>query len=192
MEAGQFTNPESNFLAAPQQLNSDGKIRGYVSIVIESVSSFDQTIPTDAQKFAFFRSITQPTDTNGFLSSSVSQGLPAGTYRLSSSVRAANHQPVLAPVSIHGSIDDVVYVCHYFCVFFFKRLTIAVQFAVAQNGSFPNGQTNPSTQTTSLSTVGTFYFSWTCFIVIYGAFSLRQRQPIKLRLLSLAGTNLSP
>ena len=45
------------------------------------------------------------------LTADVTDGLPAGVYRLSSINTASNHQPVLSPIAQHGSLDDAVYVC---------------------------------------------------------------------------------
>ena len=50
----------------------------------------------------------------GILSTDVTGGLPAGSYRMSSINAAANHQPVLGAVAQHGTFDDWVYVSHYF------------------------------------------------------------------------------
>ncbi|KDR80543.1 hypothetical protein GALMADRAFT_222138 [Galerina marginata CBS 339.88] len=134
----QFANSATNYLAAPQQLNSAGQIQGYVAIVIESMSSMDQTTPTNPQIFAFAKSITVQNTVGGALSTNVTSGLPPGVYRLSSRISTANHQPVLTPISQHGSLDDIVY------------------FTVGPAGSLPpNGTSAPiasSVGTTSSST----------------------------------------
>jgi len=84
---------------------------GHISVVIEALTSMAQIEPTDPSFFAFFKGVTQASpDANGLFEVDVPGGLPLGVYRLSSLVSAANHQPVLTPVSMRGAIDDVVYV----------------------------------------------------------------------------------
>lgn len=84
---------------------------GHISVVIEALTSMVQIEPTDPSFFAFFKGVTQASPgANGLFEVDVPNGLPLGVYRLSSLVSAANHQPVLTPVSTRGAIDDVVYV----------------------------------------------------------------------------------
>lgn len=106
-------NKDKNFLSAPQQLNEDGLIVGYVGIVIQEIDSLDSVEPLDPRVFAFHKSsaptsFTSPDGTN-VIQLSVAQGLPAGTYRLTSLMRTANHAPVLSPILAQGSSNDVVY-----------------------------------------------------------------------------------
>jgi hypothetical protein len=108
MTTGNFVNADSNYFAAPQQLDKSGKIIGHSHVVVEKLDSLKQTTPTDPTKFAFFKGLNDPAQ-NGELSAVVSGGLPAGTYKVSSINTAANHQPALVPVAQHGSLDDVVY-----------------------------------------------------------------------------------
>lgn len=63
---------------------------------------------SDPTQFAFFKGLNSPAQ-NGILSATVTGGLPAGTYKLSSINSAANHQPALVGVAQHGSLDDAVY-----------------------------------------------------------------------------------
>ena len=46
----------------------------------------------------------------GILSVDVTDGLPAGIYKLTTINSAANHQPVLMPVAQHRSTEDSVFV----------------------------------------------------------------------------------
>ena len=108
LATGNFTNPDANYFAAPQQLNHQGHIIGHSHFVIESLSSFNQTTPTDPTKFAFFKALNFAA-INGKLNATVT-GLPPGFYKMSSINTAANHQPVLVPIAQHGSLDDVIYV----------------------------------------------------------------------------------
>jgi len=108
MTTGNFVNAETNYFAAPQQLDGSGKIIGHSHVVVEKLSSLTQTTPNDPTKFAFFKGLNDPA-ANGELSAVVAGGLPAGTYKVSSINTAANHQPALVPVAQHGSLDDVVY-----------------------------------------------------------------------------------
>jgi len=108
METGLFTNAEASYFAAPQQLNQQGQIQGHSHIVIEALSAIDQTTPTDPTKFAFFQGLNTAAK-NGILTANVTNGLPAGVYKMSSINTAANHQPALVPIAQHGSLDDAIY-----------------------------------------------------------------------------------
>lgn len=109
LDTGHFTNADSNFLAAPQQVNEFGDIIGHTHIVIEELQSLNQTTPTDPTRFAFFKGVNAAA-LNGVLTADVTGGLPAGFYRIATINTAANHQPVLVAVAQHGSTDDMVYV----------------------------------------------------------------------------------
>jgi len=109
MQTGSFVNPDENYLAAPQQLNAQGNIIGHSHIVVQSLSSLNQSTPLDPKTFAFFLGVNNAA-VNGILSAKVTNGLPAGSYRVSSMVAAANHQPVIVPVAKRGSPDDAVYI----------------------------------------------------------------------------------
>ena len=109
LETGKFTNPDKNYFAAPQQLNSQGIIVGHSHVVIQEISSFNETTTLDPKKFAFFSALNSAA-VNGVLKVTVGGGLPVGTYKLSSINTAANHQPALVPIAQHGSLDDAIYV----------------------------------------------------------------------------------
>ncbi|KAG9018117.1 hypothetical protein FRB90_012205 [Tulasnella sp. 427] len=104
---GNFVNPNTNYFSAPQQLKN-GQIIGHGHAVIEKLTSLDQTTPTDPNVFAFFKGLNAAA-VNGVLTATVTGGLPAGFYKVSSINTAANHQPVIGPVAQHGSFDDVSY-----------------------------------------------------------------------------------
>ena len=108
-ESGNFVNADANYFAAPQTVNANGQIIGHSHVVIESLSSLNQTTPTNPKNFTFFQGLNAAA-VNGVLTADVTKGLPAGFYKLSSINTAANHQPVLVPVAQHGSLDDAVYV----------------------------------------------------------------------------------
>lgn len=108
LDAGFFVNADSNYFAAPQVVNTTtGDIQGHSHVVIEKLTSLNQTTPTDPTTFAFFKGLNSPAQ-NGTLTAEVSGGLPAGAYRLASINTAANHQPVLVAVAQHGSLDDMI------------------------------------------------------------------------------------
>ena len=109
LDTGFFTNADTNYFAAPQQLNGQGQIQGHSHIVIEALDSLNQTTPTDPTKFAFFQGINSKADSKGQLYANVTGGLPEGVYKMSTINSAANHQPVLVAVAQHGSLDDVIY-----------------------------------------------------------------------------------
>jgi len=108
IETGFFVNAEANYYSAPQILNERGQIKGHSHVVIEQLSSLSQTTPNDPKKFAFFKGLDNKAQ-NGILTAVVTDGLPAGAYKMSSINSAANHQPVLGPVAQHGSFDDASY-----------------------------------------------------------------------------------
>lgn len=110
LETGNFVNADSNYYSGPQYLNAQGQIIGHSHVVIEKLDSLTQTKPNDPKNFEFFKGVNGKADAQGILAIDVDQGLPAGTYKLSSINAAANHQPVLVAVAQHGSLDDVVYV----------------------------------------------------------------------------------
>jgi len=109
MDLGFFTNAQLNYYAAPAQLNDAGIILGHTHVVIEPLTSLDQTEPLDPTKFAFFKGVNSPPNGAGFVTADVAKGLAAGTYRLFSINTAANHMPVLASVAQHGCLDDSIY-----------------------------------------------------------------------------------
>ncbi|KAI0027611.1 hypothetical protein K488DRAFT_60984, partial [Vararia minispora EC-137] len=109
LDAGHFTNAQATYYAAPQQLNSNNVIVGHTHFVMQAISSLTSTAVLDPRTFAFFQGVNTAA-VNGVVSVNVAAGLPAGVYKLSSINSAANHQPVLAPVAQHGSLDDAIYV----------------------------------------------------------------------------------
>lgn len=108
LETGNFVNAQENYFAAPQQTNGGGIVKGHSHVVVEQMTSFQQTTPTNPKVFAFFKGLNDAA-AGGQLTADVTAGLPAGTYKLSSINTAANHQPVLVPIAQHGSLDDAVY-----------------------------------------------------------------------------------
>ena len=110
LEAGHFTNPDTNFYGAPQRLNAGNDIIGHPHFVIEKLSSVTSTDPSDPSKFVFFKGVNTAADRDGNVSINMTGGLPAGVYKLSSINSSSNHAPVLVAVAQHGTLDDQVYV----------------------------------------------------------------------------------
>ncbi len=110
IQVGVFTNAETNYYAAPQQLNQQGNIIGHTHVLAEQLDSITSTKPTDPTKFSFFKGVDNAADADGTVSVPVAQGLPAGVYRFGTINSAANHQPCLVAVAQHGLIEDAVYV----------------------------------------------------------------------------------
>jgi hypothetical protein len=110
LDAGHFVNPDTNYFAAPQQLNAQNDIIGHSHFVIEQLSSIDSTTVSDPTTFAFFKGVNTPADENGEVAVNVTGGLPEGVYKLSSINSSANHAPVAVAVAQHGCLDDHVYV----------------------------------------------------------------------------------
>ncbi|KAG9128308.1 hypothetical protein FRC07_001243 [Ceratobasidium sp. 392] len=109
MDTGNFVNPNTNYFGAPQQLNAQGIIVAHSHIVIEQVDSVKSTRLTDPNKFAFFQGLNAPAK-GGILSATVTGGLPAGVYKISSINTSANHSPVVGPVAQRGAFDDLIYI----------------------------------------------------------------------------------
>jgi hypothetical protein len=109
MVLGNFVNAQSNYYAAPQQVNGQGIVIGHTHVVIEELPTFDSSEPLDPLTFRFFKGVNGAADGNGIVTAAVDKGLPAGFYRLCSINTAANHQPVLVSNAQHGSLDDCVY-----------------------------------------------------------------------------------
>jgi hypothetical protein len=105
---GNFVNAQQNYYAAPAQVDNSGTLIGHSHVVIEKVDSFQTTKVSDPNVFAFFKGLNAAAQ-GGVLTADVTGGLPAGTYKMSSINSAANHQPALAAVAQHGSLDDAVY-----------------------------------------------------------------------------------
>lgn len=100
MQLGTFTNPDSTYYAAPQQLNGGGDVIGHTHVTIQDMgSSTNPGSPLDASKFAFFKGINDAGDGKGTLQATVTGGLPAGNYRICTMAGSSNHQPVLMPVA---------------------------------------------------------------------------------------------
>jgi hypothetical protein len=108
LETGFFVNAQKNYFAAPQVLNSNGQIQGHSHVVIEQITSLEQTQPTDPRVFAFFKGLNAAAE-GGKLTAEVTMGLPVGVYRLTSINTSTNHQPVIVPVAQHGGLDDAIY-----------------------------------------------------------------------------------
>jgi len=105
---GNFVNAQKNYFAAPQQLQG-GVIKGHSHAVIEKLTAIDQTTPTNPREFVFFKGLNDAAK-GGILTADVTNGVPAGAYRVCSINTASNHQPAIAPIAQHGSLDD----CSYF------------------------------------------------------------------------------
>ncbi|KAI9068842.1 hypothetical protein FKP32DRAFT_1608697 [Trametes sanguinea] len=67
LETGHFTNANENYFAAPQVVNAQGDIQGHSHVVVDPLTSLDQTTPTDPSKFVFFKGLNDVAQ-NGVLS----------------------------------------------------------------------------------------------------------------------------
>jgi len=108
LQTGWFTNPQKNYMSAPQEVNGDGDVIGHSHIVIQALTGFGQTTPTDPKTFVFFKALNDPA-VNGVLSTVVGGGLPVGYYRIAVINLATNHQSIAVPVAQRGALDDMVY-----------------------------------------------------------------------------------
>jgi hypothetical protein len=106
LDAGFFVNPTTNYYTAPQNLNKDGDIIGHCHVTVQEIGSFKSTNPPDPVTFAFFKGIDDAGNGQGLLQAVVTDGLPAGIYRVCTMIAARNHQPVNMPVAQRGAQDD--------------------------------------------------------------------------------------
>ncbi|OQV01533.1 hypothetical protein CLAIMM_06874 [Cladophialophora immunda] len=104
--AGSFTDPLTTYYAAPQQLEG-GNIVGHCHVTVQDLgNTLAPTTPPDPKTFAFFKGIDDAGNGKGLLQATVTNGLPAGFYRVCTLNSASNHQPVLMPVAQRGGQDD--------------------------------------------------------------------------------------
>ena len=135
LQTGFFVNPDTNYSAAPQQVNDDGDIIGHTHFVVQQLDSFTSTAALDPNVFAFFKGINTAADENGIVAVNLTGGLPEGIYKVSSVNAGANHMPVLVNVEQHGTLDDQVYVsCRPLTSVFPTKLPFIIQFEVTANG----------------------------------------------------------
>lgn len=106
--SGNFVNANANYFSAPQTVDGNGFIVGHSHITVQKLDSLGQTTAQDPTVFAFFKGLNDKAQ-NGVLSADVTAGLPAGVYKASTIMSAANHQPCLVAVAQHGSLDDAIY-----------------------------------------------------------------------------------
>lgn len=92
LETGWFTNPDTTFMSAPLQTDGNGNVMGHSHVVIEQLTGFGQTTPTNPKNFVFFKGLNSPA-VNGVLSTTVTGGIGPGYYRLTVIHSGANHQP---------------------------------------------------------------------------------------------------
>jgi len=92
LETGWFTNPQNTYMSSPQVVNGGGDVMGHSHLVIERLTGFNQTTPTDPKTFEFFKALNDPA-VNGTLSCVVTGGLPAGYFRIAAFHTGMNHQP---------------------------------------------------------------------------------------------------
>ncbi len=98
LQAGTFTNPDTTYYSAPQQLQG-GIIVGHTHITVQDLQGdINSKTPLNPVTFSFFKGVNDAGDGNGGLSATVAGGLPAGAYRVCTMVAASNHQPVIMPV----------------------------------------------------------------------------------------------
>jgi transcription initiation factor TFIID subunit 15 len=106
LTAGFFTNPTTNYYTAPQDLDKNGDIIGHCHVTVQDMGSMTATTPPDPVTFAFFKGIDDAGNGQGLLKAVVTDGLPAGIYRVCTMISAQNHQPVAMPVAQRGAQDD--------------------------------------------------------------------------------------
>lgn len=100
LEAGSFTNADTTYYSAPQQLNSQGQVIGHTHVTCQDLgNSLNPSQPPDPTQFAFFKGINDAGNGKGLLSANVTGGLPAGNYRVCTLTSSSNHQAVVMPVA---------------------------------------------------------------------------------------------
>ncbi|KAF7952336.1 uncharacterized protein EAE97_001833 [Botrytis byssoidea] len=104
---GSFSNADSTYFSAPQQLDSSGIVIGHTHVTVQDMgSSLNPTETLDPTQFAFFKGINDAGNGQGLLSATVNGGLPAGNYRVCTMASSTNHQPAIMPVAQRGTADD--------------------------------------------------------------------------------------
>ncbi|TGO25319.1 hypothetical protein BPAE_0082g00020 [Botrytis paeoniae] len=104
---GSFSNADSTYFSAPQQLDSSGVVIGHTHITVQDMgSSLNPKGTLDPTQFAFFKGINDAGNGQGLLSATVNGGLPAGNYRVCTMASSTNHQPAIMPVAQRGTADD--------------------------------------------------------------------------------------
>ncbi|RAL66042.1 hypothetical protein DID88_005703 [Monilinia fructigena] len=104
---GFFSNADSTYFSAPQQLDDSGVVIGHTHVTVQDMgSSLNPTAALDPTQFAFFKGINDAGNGQGLLSATVNGGLPAGNYRVCTLASSTNHQPVIMPVAQRGTADD--------------------------------------------------------------------------------------
>ncbi|KFH46497.1 hypothetical protein ACRE_026130 [Hapsidospora chrysogenum ATCC 11550] len=79
---GTFTNAQTTYYSAPQDLDGGGNIIGHTHVTVQDTGDdLNPTQPLDPTVFAFFKGINDPGNGQGLLSADVEGGLPAGNYR---------------------------------------------------------------------------------------------------------------
>tara|TARA_R110002060_G_scaffold54718_1_gene65341 strand:- start:131 stop:823 length:693 start_codon:yes stop_codon:yes gene_type:complete len=106
LNAGFFVNPTTNYYTAPQDLDKNGDIIGHCHVTVQDIGALKSTTPPDPTTFAFFKGIDDAGNGKGLLQATVTDGLPAGVYRVCTMIAARNHQPVNMPVAQRGAQDD--------------------------------------------------------------------------------------
>lgn len=92
LDTGWLTSSQTTFMSAPVEVNAAGDVIGHSHIVIEHLTGFGQTTPTDPKTFVYFKIMSDPA-VNGVLSCVITGGLRAGYYRIATFHAAMNHQP---------------------------------------------------------------------------------------------------
>jgi hypothetical protein len=111
LDAAKADTPfEIKMATTPEQLNDQKDVKGHTHVVIEKLSSINSTTVSDPTQVAFVKGVNTPADQKNQLNVNVTDGLPAGVYKLSSVMGSANHTPVIVPVDQHGAMDDEVHV----------------------------------------------------------------------------------
>jgi len=106
MLLGSFTDADTTYYNGPQFL-SGGIPVGHTHVTVQDMgSSLNPQQALDATQFAFFKGINDAGNGQGLLNAVVTDGLPAGNYRVCTMTSASNHQPVVMPVAQRGTADD--------------------------------------------------------------------------------------
>jgi hypothetical protein len=135
---GNFVNAQSNYYSAPQQVNDQGILIGHSHVTIQAIPDLQTTEPVDPTRFSFFKGFNDAAQ-NDILTATVTNGLPAGVYRMCSINTAANHQVALVSNAQHGALED----CSYF----------TVKAAGQTNNNNNNASTSASNSNTATATV---------------------------------------
>lgn len=98
LRPGFQANPYATYYSAPQNLDENEDIICHCHVMKEDIGSLRTAQAPDPRDFAYFTAINTEGDEDGLLETEITDGVPAGVYRIFTMIMSQNHQPVVIPV----------------------------------------------------------------------------------------------